>query len=103
MKVRELGKQYYNKKAVVRSVDGFAAKVEIIDSGDLLEVDEQHLETVVPKRESRVMILRGLYREREAVIVDIDERNEKVAVNVIGVSNGLNVQLSFDHVSKMAE
>lgn len=99
--VRDLGPQYYNRKAVVESVEGYAGRIRMLDTGDILQVDEQHVETVVPKKGSAVSVLRGLYRGRTATVESIDERRETVSVRVERGPTG-PVELSFDHVSKQA-
>lgn len=100
--VPDLGQQYFNRKAVVQSVQGYAARIRMVDSGDLLQVDEQHLETVVPRKGVAVKVLRGLYRERRATVEAVDERRERVSVRVREARSG-PVELAFDHISRLAE
>lgn len=101
--VKDLGKEYYNKKAIVNKiVDSYGAIIEMIDSGNQVQVDEQHLETVVPSVGSKVQILRGLYRERKGTIVEINEKRESVFVKVDGASSDKLVELTFDDVSKFS-
>jgi len=105
---KDLGKEYYNKKATVEKlVDEYGAVIRMLDSpsssATRVQVDEQHLETVVPKEGCRVAVLKGLYRGRKATIASIDIDREKVQVLVDNAAiGGRTVSLSFDDVSKLA-
>lgn len=100
---KDLGPTYHNKKAVVEKIpEEFIGLVKMIDTGDLVKLDEAHLQTIVPRIGSQVMILRGLYRERKGTIVEVLEKIEKVAVKVDGSSSGKTIELSLDDVSKLA-
>ncbi|XP_044042188.1 DNA/RNA-binding protein KIN17 isoform X2 [Siniperca chuatsi] len=46
---KRLGEKYHKKKAVVMEVrDKYGAVVKMIDSGDKLKLDQNHVETVIP-------------------------------------------------------
>ncbi|XP_029969443.1 DNA/RNA-binding protein KIN17 isoform X2 [Salarias fasciatus] len=46
---KKLGEKYHKKKAVVMEVrDQYGAVVKMIDSGDKLKLDQNHVETVIP-------------------------------------------------------
>lgn len=46
---KRLGEKYHKKKAVIVEVrDKYAAVVKMIDSGDKLKLDQNHVETVIP-------------------------------------------------------
>ena len=102
--VKDLGTEFYNKKATVEKlVDEYGAVIRMIDTGARVKVDETHLETVVPREGSRVAVLRGVYRGRKATIAEVDADREKVSVRVDNASvGGRTVTLSFDDVSKLA-
>ena len=52
---------YYKKKALVRKiVDGFIGEVEMLDSGDVLRVDQRELETVLPDIGKPVLVVSGV-------------------------------------------
>ncbi|OTF77352.1 DNA/RNA-binding protein KIN17-like protein [Euroglyphus maynei] len=102
---KQLGSEYYEKKARIESIEspGYAAIIKLLSNGDLIRVDERHLETVVPSKSgSKVLILNGLYRGQTATIVRVDEQNEKVLVNVERRSSGSTepIQCNFDQISK---
>ena len=83
------GGKYFRKKAVVDRVlgEGFVAEVEVLGddegSGDVLRLDQSHLETVVPKlgggkkpsreKAHKVRILRGRFRGKKAIIESLDK------------------------------
>ncbi|KAF7655138.1 hypothetical protein LDENG_00059330 [Lucifuga dentata] len=72
---KKLGEKYQKKKAVVKEVkDKYTAVVKMIDSGDKLKLDQNHLETVIPAPGKRVLILNGPYRDTEALLERIDEK-----------------------------
>ena len=102
--VKDLGTEFYKKKAIVEKlVDEFGAVIRMMDSGARVKVDEQHLETVVPREGSRVAVLKGMYRGRKATITQVDVDREKVSLQVDNASiGGRTVQMSFDDVSKLA-
>lgn len=53
---------YYKKKGRVLNVEGFVAEVEMIDSKDVLRVDQDELETVIPSPGRQVKVVKGAYR-----------------------------------------
>ena len=48
VKIKDKSLDFLNKKAVVRSVEGFAGVVEVIEGGENLKIDQKMLETVIP-------------------------------------------------------
>lgn len=75
--------QYYKRKAIVdKVIDKYEAEVEVLESsrrtndggGDLLRLDQDDLETVVPKElGEKVRILVGKYRGRKARVVRLNK------------------------------
>ncbi|CAH0487408.1 unnamed protein product [Peronospora farinosa] len=64
--------QYYKCKGVVKNVeDKFCASVELLDSGDILRLDQDDLETVIPKPGRKVKIVNGLGRGCTAKLLNI--------------------------------
>jgi DNA/RNA-binding protein KIN17 len=86
------GGKYFRKKAVVdRLVDKYTAEVEILGkeegAGDILRLDQQDLETVIPKKDDRqqkVRILRGKYRGYKASIDYLDKTNFQADLKLVG-------------------
>ncbi|TMW64808.1 hypothetical protein Poli38472_008975 [Pythium oligandrum] len=65
------GKYYKQKGEIVQVKDRFGAKVEMLDSGDILQLDQDDLETVIPKVGRRVKIVNGAGRGNVATLLSI--------------------------------
>lgn len=67
---KSVGKgKYYKKKAVVKAVaDMFIATIELIKTGDVLRVDQDDLETVIPKLKKTVKIVNAECRGELATL-----------------------------------
>lgn len=73
---KKLGEKFLNKKGIVKKViDRFAAKIELLDSGDRLTADQEQLQTVLPALGKKVLIINGSYNGETASLVSIDEKN----------------------------
>lgn len=67
------GGNYYKCKGKITKVeDRFCATVELLDSGDVLRLDQDDLETVIPKAGRRVRVVNGRGRGATAKLLDID-------------------------------
>ena len=51
---------------VEKMVDRYTARIRMLDSGDLLSLDQDDLETVVPSVGRRVRLVKGAWRGEEA-------------------------------------
>uniref|UniRef100_A0A7S3LEQ8 C2H2-type domain-containing protein n=1 Tax=Amphora coffeiformis TaxID=265554 RepID=A0A7S3LEQ8_9STRA len=80
------GGKYFRRKAVVdRLVSSFTAELTVLEpkegkgdeiTGDVLKMDQEDLETVVPKQSGvKVRILRGPHRGEKAKVKSIDKAN----------------------------
>uniref|UniRef100_A0A3P9LVB0 DNA/RNA-binding protein KIN17 n=1 Tax=Oryzias latipes TaxID=8090 RepID=A0A3P9LVB0_ORYLA len=101
---KKLGEKYHKKKAVVTEVrDRYGAVVKLIDSGDKLKLDQNHLETVIPAPGKRVLILNGPYRDTEALLEGIDEKNFSATLTLdAGHLKGRRVTVAYEDFSKLA-
>lgn len=102
------GGKYKNKKAVVLRVhDQYVADVKLITTtntssstaattagvgsagGDVLRLDQDDLETVIPKTGNKVMVLRGLGQGSICLVesINVDEYNCDVRVVEVGSSS----------------
>uniref|UniRef100_A0A665UXP9 DNA/RNA-binding protein KIN17 n=1 Tax=Echeneis naucrates TaxID=173247 RepID=A0A665UXP9_ECHNA len=101
---KRLGEKYHKKKAVVMEVrDKFTAVVKMIDSGDKLRLDQNHVETVIPAPGKKVLILNGPYRDTEAVLEGIDEKNFCATLTLdSGQHKGKRVDVAYEDFSKLA-
>lgn len=70
-----LGEKYYKKKAVVKEVkDLYGCVVQVLDTDDVLKLDQVYLETVIPAIGRRIRIVNGAYRNHVAVLDSLDEK-----------------------------
>ncbi|XP_042367091.1 DNA/RNA-binding protein KIN17 [Plectropomus leopardus] len=101
---KRLGEKYHKKKAVIAEVrDKYGAVVKMIDSGDKLKLDQNHLETVIPAPGKRVLILNGPYRDTEALLEGIDEKNFSATLTLdSGKQRGKRVDVAYEDFSKLA-
>ncbi|KAK5575785.1 hypothetical protein RB653_006919 [Dictyostelium firmibasis] len=91
--------KYYKQKGYIVSVENeFLAKVKLLDSGDILKIDQTFLETVIPQVDSTVIIVNGKYRGKEARIesVNFDDFNAKLYLK----DNDLKITLPYEDFSK---
>lgn len=66
------GGAYYKQKGVVTAVeDKFCATVELLQSGDVLRLDQDDLETVIPKVGRSVKVVNGVGRGSVAELLAI--------------------------------
>jgi DNA/RNA-binding protein KIN17 len=110
---------YYRCKAIVdKIIDDFTAQVIILVEkkkdddknnqkkaseldGDVLRIDQDDLETVVPKRpHEKVRIVRGPHRGRKAVAIQLDKQSYKA---VLQFKDGTRLEnVDYDEFSKRA-
>jgi DNA/RNA-binding protein KIN17 len=101
--------KYYNRKAVIERVldDKFTAEVEVLDSGpdvrdggDVIRLDQEDLETVIPKEGKKVRILNGGGRGKSATVVSLDKDRERAKLELDdGTILG---RVDYHDISKMA-
>lgn len=98
---RQPGSKYYQQKGRIEWVESSTTcMVKMLNSGEQIRVNECHLETVIPAKEkSKVKIVRGPYYSEEAIIVNIDQKNECVLAKVEQCSEP--IRLNFDDISKI--
>ncbi|XP_068590054.1 DNA/RNA-binding protein KIN17 isoform X1 [Cebidichthys violaceus] len=101
---KRLGEKYHKKKAVITEVrDKYGAVVKMIDSGDKLKLDQNHVETVIPAPGKRVLILNGPHRDTEALLEGIDEKNFSATLTLeSGQQKGKRVEVAYEDFSKLA-
>lgn len=101
---KRLGEKYHKKKAVIMELrDKYAAVVKMIDSGDKLKLDQNHVETVIPAPGKQVLILNGPYRDTEALLEGIDEKNFCATLTLnSGPQKGKRVNIAYEDFSKLA-
>uniref|UniRef100_A0A061SGC7 DNA/RNA-binding protein KIN17 n=1 Tax=Tetraselmis sp. GSL018 TaxID=582737 RepID=A0A061SGC7_9CHLO len=95
---------YYKKKgSVERVVDSRVAEISMLDSGDVLRVDQEQLETVIPQPGGQVLIVNGAYRGSRAKLLDVDLNKFKGHLRVTsGNMKGESLWLDYEDFSKAA-
>lgn len=100
---------YYKRKAIVdKVIDKYEAELEVLetsrkarDGGDVLRIDQDDLETVVPKESGeKVRILNGKYRGKKARVVKLDKDKYRAELRLSGEDD--IVVLDYEDFSKMA-
>lgn len=80
---KDLGEKFYKKKAVVQEVkDLYAGIVKVIDTGDIVKLDQIYLETVIPALGRPVKVLNGAYRGHVATLLSLNEKNFCCSVKI---------------------
>lgn len=100
--LREAG--YYKGKGVVQKVlTRFVAEISMLDGGDILQVDQAELETVLPQPGGTVRVLQGAYRGCKASMLGIDERNFKAKIRLTdGKQAGKILDIDYENISKLS-
>ena len=83
---------------------GFVGEIEMIDGGDLLRVDQAHLETVIPSVGGRVRVLAGpaVGCLAELLALDVERFKARVRVDLRGGEMaGREVALEYEEVCKV--
>lgn len=101
---KKLGERYYKKKGVIQDVQNlFAAVVKLLDSGDIIRLDQEHLETVIPALGKIVMVVNGAHRGSVASLVSLDEKNFSVTVELQkGPNRGKRIEkIPYEDICKL--
>ncbi len=102
--------KYFKRKAVVAKViDNYTAEVEVLDSGpkardggDILRLDQDDLETVIPKEAGKkVRILNGRHRGEKARVEELDKKGCQ-AVLRLSIDDQLLSGVPYEDFSKLA-
>ncbi|CAM6124804.1 unnamed protein product [Calypogeia fissa] len=76
-------KGYYKQKGVlIRVIGKYVGEIKMLDSGDILKVDQEELETVLPQIGAIVRIVNGAYRDNNARLLAIDTRKFSARVQI---------------------
>eukprot|EP00581_Thalassiosira_minuscula_P012766 CAMPEP_0183715360 /NCGR_PEP_ID=MMETSP0737-20130205/9613_1 /TAXON_ID=385413 /ORGANISM="Thalassiosira miniscula, Strain CCMP1093" /LENGTH=439 /DNA_ID=CAMNT_0025944451 /DNA_START=50 /DNA_END=1372 /DNA_ORIENTATION=+ len=101
---------YYKRKAVVlKVIHKYEAEVEVLESshkandgGDILRIDQDDLETVIPKElGTKVRIVNGRYRGKKARVEYLDKKRYRAELR-LGEEDGRKVvTLDYEDFSKI--
>lgn len=102
------GKYYKRKCVIIKVHDKYTAEVEILDSGPnandggaILEVDQDDLETVIPKVGKKVMIVNGKGRGMVAELLSVNEEKFRASLHVLD-SDAVLKKVDFNDFSKLS-
>lgn len=97
------GGKYYRKKARVERVrkDGFSADVRMVEGNDLIRVEQEMIETVIPNIGKPLRVIKGTHRGWKAKMRAVDMEGFCVTVEL---DDGTVMEgLGYDEVCKFEE
>ena len=90
---------YYKRKGIVQEVaTAFVAEVCMLESRDVLRIDQAQLETVLPSPGGAVLVLMGQHAGARATMLGVDTQRFKAQVQLQG---GTELWLDYDYVCKL--
>jgi len=95
--------KYYKDKGVVKKVfDNYIGLVRMIDSGDVLKLDQSQLETVIPNIGGSLKVVNGAYRGETATLISIDADAFCVQIKLeTGSRMGNIVSAEYEDICKL--
>ncbi|KAF1322227.1 Protein containing a u1-type zn-finger and implicated in RNA splicing or processing, partial [Globisporangium splendens] len=100
------GGEYYKRKGVITDVeDKFCATVELVDSGDVLKLDQDDLETVIPKEGRKVKIVNGIGRGAIAKLlsISVDDFCASVRIETGSRKGEVLGRVEYEDICKLAD
>lgn len=99
-------KGYYKQKGVVVKVIGkYVGEIRMIESGHVLRVDQEELETVIPQIGGLVRIVNGAYRGCNARLLAIDTKKycAKVQIEKSIYDGRILPAIEYEDICKIAQ
>jgi DNA/RNA-binding protein KIN17 len=99
------GKYYKQKGEVQELIDRYIAQIKMIDSGDVLRLDQSQLETVIPQIGGKLRIVNGAYRGETAMLLGLDVEKFSAKVKITSGPNFGRVipAIEYEDVCKLAQ
>ncbi|DAZ94846.1 TPA: hypothetical protein N0F65_012535 [Lagenidium giganteum] len=100
------GGRYHKQKGVIKAVeDKFCATVEMLETQDTLKLDQDDLETVIPKVGRRVKIVNGRGRGSVAKLlcIDIDRFCVDLEIDSGSRRGEILKRVEYEDISRLAE
>ena len=94
---------YYKQKGVVTKLlpGGEVGEIEMLESGDVVRVDQAELETVVPQPGGAVLVVGGPHRGTRGTLVAIDTTRFQAQVRLRGgAADGREAWLEYEEFSR---
>jgi len=96
------GGKYYKKKGTIEKVrDQFMADVRMSETKDLIRLDQEMLETVIPNVGKRVRVVKGFRRGTNATMREVDL--EGFCVTIVAEDGTVLEGMNYDQVCKVAD
>ena len=97
--------KYYKARAVIRRVIDFVCEVETLDGGARLRLDQDHLQTVLPRAGQPLLVLNGRARGYRARLLTVHEADFccDVVVEQGPLAGQQLSRLEYEDVSKLHE
>ena len=92
---------YFKKKGRIVKVEGYEAEIEMLDSGDVIRVDQKELETVVPSVGKRVVVVQGQYKGDTGTLESLEKEKYGGMVNIKHNGQIISVFLEYESFSKL--
>lgn len=96
---------YYKKKGIVMNViRTYIAELKMSDSGDVLRLDQEHLNTVIPDKGGLVRVVNGLYRDELAIVESLDDDKTEGLLRILhGTRHGEQVKVAYQNFCKVLD
>ena len=95
--------KYYKQKGIVKKVDGTNATVEMIKLDDVLLLDQQFLETVIPNVDHEVRIVKGGNAGKRAIMKAVEENGATLQLKNGALLNDVPFDFFAKNYSKRAK
>lgn len=100
----KMSEKYFKKKGIITEVKNkYVGIVKMLDGGDILKLDQVHLETVIPAFGKPVLILNGAYRGCEGTLLNIQQEKFCASIKISsGPSRGRILEgVAYEDFSKL--
>eukprot|EP00879_Flechtneria_rotunda_P011949 GHRR01012480.1.p2 GENE.GHRR01012480.1~~GHRR01012480.1.p2 ORF type:complete len:164 (+),score=67.56 GHRR01012480.1:766-1257(+) len=95
---------YYKQKGVVwKVIDRYVGEISMLDSGDVIRIDQAELETVLPAPGGQVLVVNGTYRGSHGTLQGIDTgRYQAQVLLTSGKYDGVQEWFDYEDICKVA-
>eukprot|EP01134_Creolimax_fragrantissima_P000467 CFRG0467T1 len=80
------GRYHKAKGEIIRVHDKYVAEIEMLDTGDVIKIDQAHLETVIPQIGGTVIVLNGKYQGERGMLESVDTDKFSASIRLKDVS-----------------
>jgi len=92
--------KYYNKKGLVIDIkNSHIAVLKMLDNEDVLDFNQDELETVIPQPGNHVIVLKGNHKGKEAILIEIDLKKFQARLKI---GNTTDEWMKYDMFSKFS-